>query len=67
MRRHQAIVGKSGEGMSRSYILEGENIKLVHAKYAEEVGESLRFWEGCKNACLLSLPFWIAVGIIWFI
>ncbi|MDA2638685.1 hypothetical protein [Bacillus sp. FSL R12-0069] len=36
-------------------------------QYADEREESFRFFEGCKNACFLSLPFWIAIGIIWFI
>ncbi|MCQ6288941.1 hypothetical protein [Bacillus cereus] len=62
MRRHQKVVGKSGEGMSNW------KIQVEHQQRADEVEfESLRFFEGCKNAYLLSLPFWLVISLIWFI
>lgn len=32
LKKHSFVVGKSGGGMGQSYILEGENSKLVKAK-----------------------------------
>ncbi|MCI0767286.1 hypothetical protein [Bacillus sp. TL12] len=76
--KHTFIIGKSGEGMSRSYVLEGENIKLVSAKEypsQEELQkdsyeveeEAFNFFRGCENACLLAIPTWIAILLIWFL
>ncbi|QWI46888.1 hypothetical protein [Bacillus mycoides] len=69
--KHSWVVGKSGEGLSWGY----DDIKIVNVKpsssqeqcqqHSDEVEEASCFFEGCKNACLLSLPFWIAIGIIW--
>ncbi|MGG3652581.1 hypothetical protein ABES36_14250 [Bacillus pseudomycoides] len=35
-------------------------------KHTYELEEDkLRFFKGCKNAFLLTLPLWIAIFIIW--
>ncbi|MEK4677846.1 MULTISPECIES: hypothetical protein [Bacillus] len=75
--KHSFVVGKSGEGMGQIYILEGENSKLVKAKEylpqerlqedSYEAEETFHFFRGCKNACLLAIPTWIAILLIWFL
>ncbi|AHA69966.1 hypothetical protein ABE52_21780 [Bacillus thuringiensis] len=75
--KHSLVVGKSGEGMGQSYMLEGENSKLVKAKEylsqerlqedSYEAEETFHFFRGCKNACLLAIPTWIAILLIWFL
>ncbi|MBU4642926.1 hypothetical protein [Bacillus toyonensis] len=76
--KNTLITGKSGEGMSRSYVLEGENIKIVNIKEYpsqekiqkdsyEMEEEAFNFFRGCKNACLLAIPTWIAILLIWFL
>ena len=75
--KHSFVVGKSGEGMGQSYILEGKNSKLVKAKEylpqerlqedSYEAEEMFHFFRGCKNACLLAIPTWIAILLIWFL
>lgn len=75
--KHSLVVGKSGEGMGQSYMLEGGNSKLVKVKGylsqerlqedSYEVEETFHFFRGCKNACLLAIPIWIAILLIWFL
>ncbi|MDM8365560.1 hypothetical protein ACO1D2_04460 [Bacillus thuringiensis] len=77
LKKHSLVVGKSGEGMSQIYIFERENSKLVKAKEylsqerlqedSYEAEETFHFFRGCKNACLLAIPTWIAILLIWFL
>ncbi|HDR3896717.1 hypothetical protein [Bacillus sp. FSL W7-1334] len=77
LKKHSLVVGKSGEGMSQIYIFERENSKLVKAKEylsqerlqedSYEAEEKFHFFRGCKNACLLAIPTWIAILLIWFL
>ena len=35
-------------------------------KYSYELQEDeLGFFKGCRNAFLLTLPFWITISVIW--
>ncbi|KXY09440.1 MULTISPECIES: hypothetical protein [Bacillus] len=77
LQKHSLVVRKSGEGMGQSYIFERENIGLVQEKEylsqerlqedSYEAEETFHFFRGCKNACLLAIPTWIAILLIWFL
>lgn len=40
--------------------------KLQKDSYEVEE-ETFNFFRGCKNACLLAIPTWIAILLIWFL